>query len=1040
MAELTSAAFDEFFTALWDKPPFAWQRELARRVLENRAAPWPAVIALPTASGKTACLDIAVFALAAAALNTPKHAPLPAARRIFFVVDRRVIVDEAFGRARKLAQALLKAETGVLKTVAEALRELGGEAEPLACFQLRGGMYRSDAWARSPAQPAIVASTVDQLGSRLLFRAYGRSHKAWPIQAGLAGNDALILLDEAHCAQPFLQTLSAMRDYRGWAETPLAAPFQAVVMSATPPPGSNDIFRDESDERRTPFHPLGDRQLAAKPARLVPPVKVKAATACEDLAAALAKAAEDLAKDRPPLASVIFVNRVATARAVFRRLEKNGRDAVLLTGRMRPFDKDDTVLGRLKDLQSANAAERRLEKPLFVVATQTLEVGADLDFDLLVTECASLDALRQRFGRLNRMGRAIEGRDGAGRPQGARAAVLVRADQAEKSDDDPVYDAALAHTWTWLKAQAGDSGELDFGIAALEPRLPEGEALAELNAPARSAPVMLPAHVDGWAQTAPEPMPSPEPALFLHGPGQASADVLVCWRADLDLSAVTGGDAEATEADKSLGILALCPPATAECLAVPIWRMRLWLAGIAAADDSGDVEGADEDFGDFKPQAGRRRVVRWRGREEAAVIECRSAFGAAEWGEITFGEGWNPLSDREALRPGDVVVIPAEVGGWQELGDLAPGREILDFGDRAYAASRGQALLRLHPDVMAYWPPERPAIERLKSLAGSAATRFDGDAEGFLVELRDALTELAGDWELRREWLWLRYVARGLAGEKPFKRCVELHPLGGLVLRGGECLPPLQPEDFEEHPEDSEEPLEFADRFSDEDDAASSSSTRAVLLSEHLQGVAGFARRFAEACRLPSPLAEAVTRAGLLHDLGKADPRFQALLRGGRPAPRGELLAKSGELPQGRAVHEHARKDAGYPKGARHELLSVRLAESAPGLLPEDEDLRDLVLHLVASHHGHCRPFAPVVFDRYPVAVSLRLDEPGELAGLDLQAFSDHGLERLDSGVAERFWRLTRRYGWWGLAWLEAILRLADHRRSEFETSKRAEP
>ena len=73
--------------AVYGYEPFPWQKRLAKRVCGGE---WPRAIALPTAAGKTACIDIAVFALACRAKDAP--------RRIFFVVDRRIVVDQANAR------------------------------------------------------------------------------------------------------------------------------------------------------------------------------------------------------------------------------------------------------------------------------------------------------------------------------------------------------------------------------------------------------------------------------------------------------------------------------------------------------------------------------------------------------------------------------------------------------------------------------------------------------------------------------------------------------------------------------------------------------------------------------------------------------------------------------------------------------------------------------------------------------------------------------------------------------------------------------
>ena len=989
MIELDAQAFASFFQALWGRDPFDWQTCLAHRVLAGGDAAangakraWPEAIALPTAAGKTACMDIAVFALAVQADRLTTGRPLSAPRRIYFVVDRRVIVDEAFERARVLATKLAQADGGIVKLVADRLRQLAGGDLPLAAHQLRGGTLRSEGWAKSPLQPMIVASTVDQVGSRLLFRGYGPGSGMWPVHAGLVGNDSMILLDEAHCAQPFLETLQAVERYRTWAQAPLPTPFQVTVMSATPPAQCEDVFHDESGQGRDPGHPLGRRQLAEKPARLRVADKAKGKqrdVVHDELAKVLVDEVQRLIKQWAATtgapAVAIFCNRVDTARKVHALLAKEGADVHLLTGRMRPLDKDEVVDAVLTRLSAETSTSRRLDAACFVVATQTLEVGANLDFDLLVTECASLDALRQRFGRLNRMGRQIS----------ASATIVVRADQAGADAEDPVYGAALASTWQWLNAQA-QQGVIDFGIARLTPLLPQGEALAALNAPAQHAPVLLPSHVDALAQTDPEPWPSPEVALFLHGPHSGPADVQVCWRADL-----TGDPSRWVDA------VTLCPPTSPECLAVPYPQMRRWLAG-QHSEAGADVEG--QSSGDDKPEPAaqsERRVVRWRGRDGSDI-----------------------LSNSEELRPGDLLVIPASLGGWDELATLGSD-PVVDWADRAYARMRGKALLRLHPAVMKQWPASA-ALDRLAALANDGPQRLDDDPDALAEDLRDALAAWADRLDGAR-WAWLATLAATLAADRKLVRCIAAHPAEGLVVSGRALL---------DKPDTQRRRGERA-RFSDEDDQASSGHFRSLLVEpmrdgrSHLEGVGVRAALHGRLCGLPDALTEVLERSGLGHDLGKADPRFQAWLKGGDPWARGPLLAKSAEMAQSREDSRKARERAGYPQGGRHELLSVRLLESVADALPEDEVLRDLLLHLVESHHGHCRPFAPVVEDTAPVDVSVLFQ------GRQYQANSATGLERIDAGPADRYWRLTRRYGWWGLAWLEALLRLADHRRSEWE-------
>jgi CRISPR-associated endonuclease/helicase Cas3 len=207
-----------------------------------------------------------------------------------------------------------------------------------------------------------------------------------------------------------------------------------------------------------------------------------------------------------------------------------------------------------------------------------------------------------------------------------------------------------------------------------------------------------------------------------------------------------------------------------------------------------------------------------------------------------------------------------------------------------------------------------------------------------------------------------------------------------------------------------------------------------VLLPCHLDRVEHTAREFAAAAGLDESMIRLVTLAARLHDIGKADPRFQADLHGQSSLLRlglagfepAELLAKSGRGASSRSVRA-------TPENFRHEALSVALAARHPALAELDEDDRDLVFWLIGTHHGYGRPFFPPCLDPQPTTVT-------ELAsdGTVLLARADAAPLRLDQGWFERATRLNRRFGPWELARLEGVLRLADHAASAEE--QRLEP
>lgn len=209
-----------------------------------------------------------------------------------------------------------------------------------------------------------------------------------------------------------------------------------------------------------------------------------------------------------------------------------------------------------------------------------------------------------------------------------------------------------------------------------------------------------------------------------------------------------------------------------------------------------------------------------------------------------------------------------------------------------------------------------------------------------------------------------------------------------------------------------------------------------IALDEHLVETEAVARellpRFGPGVDLTDRQRDAIVRAALLHDLGKAHPTFAASLAKANPeAPPPASLALWAKSPG----HRPLRHD---PPHFRHELASALwLLDASTGLL-DDHQERDLIVYLVAAHHGKVRVTIRGKPDERP-GVTLGVKEGSSTIGFTLSGHqilavnlslqpTTHGSGSLTSRALAL--RDRADLGPFRLAFCEAVVRAADWQAS----------
>ena len=940
--------FGPAFKALTGHTPFPWQRRLFDLLSGGEL---PSAVDVPTGLGKTWVMAIWLLARAAGAR-------LP--RRLVYVVDRRAVVDQATDSAECLREALARSD---LDPVRSALG-LAGRRLPIST--LRGQHLDNREWLDDPAGPAIIVGTVDMIGSRLLFEGYGVSRRMRPMQAGLLGCDALVLLDEAHLARPFERLLKAIekgcRPHAGEhggstfgklagpsASASLPPPFRVLPLSAT---------LGSTSEPETPFTIDEDDQANETVRRRLDAPKtltVEALVEGASLEGTLAERAWDLAYRMTeaagrPMRMLIYCAKRTVAEKVAHDLGGRVRKAapgskvILFVGGRRVHERQ-LAADELRRQGLMAGSDAHPSAPVFLVSTSAGEVGVDLDADHMVCDLVAWERMVQRLGRVNRLGSGT-----------ARVLVVDQGPPEKKAAGDEGI-ARHSAVRALLAELPRTEGGHQAGPGALAGLAARSDRIAEASTPMPLHPALNRPLVDAWSMTSlVEHTGRPEVDPWLRGWREDEPRTTVVWRRYLPVC-VAGDRVDALKGKEVEAFFDAVPLDVSERLETETWRVVEWLRkrtrklakplGPAAAGP-GDVEsdGLVEEAEDQIAAAGPDVAPLRRDAPVAFVLDNR---GKLDGDPLTLQDAAENLKPKDMTRriEGLLLVVDARVCG---LGDgllkTDAGKPVTTIEDNwgqpeeweEVAGTAGQA---------AGLPAVRIRLssedERDRQLTEPAGTGGDADPS-------------AGPW---RE-LWATGYRVSKTDRSEIWLVVEQWR-GGTSGEDGESL------------------------------------TRSLqALDTHQAWAAKEAARIARDLDLGEADRTLLEAAARIHDEGKRASRWQRAFN----APRhGGPYAKT-RGPFNRHVLN----------GYRHEFQSMLDVQKngLDGLDPSDPRI-DLALHLIAAHHGHARP-------------AIGIDG---CDGLPPSAAAARAYE-----VGRRFVELQRQWGPWGLAWWEALLRAADQRAS----------